>query len=128
MSREDGEVRQNRRGRGGGGKKKSGSFWAGSVPDHQHPPQLFPQLPPSDAQFPLSAATPQRENWSRHRSAKNTHTPNNQLKRASVHEHRERERECAEPTSEQLLVRAHGPHANLFVDDIHASQTEWKHM
>lgn len=28
----------------------------------QQPPQLFPQLPPSDEQPPLSAATPQREN------------------------------------------------------------------
>lgn len=37
---------------------------------NQQPPQLFPQLPPSDAHCPLSAATPQRENWSRHRSAK----------------------------------------------------------
>lgn len=39
----------------------------------QQPPQLFPQLPPSDEQPPLSAATPQRENWSRHRSAEHTH-------------------------------------------------------
>lgn len=37
---------------------------------NQQPPQLFPQLPPIDAHWPLSAATPQRENWSRHRSAK----------------------------------------------------------
>lgn len=39
---------------------------------HQQPPQLFPQLPPSDEHWPLSAATPQRENWSRHRSAEHT--------------------------------------------------------
>lgn len=31
------------------------------------------------------------------------------------------------PTSEQLLVRAHSPHADLLVDDVHPSQTEWKH-
>lgn len=29
---------------------------------NQQPPQLFPQLPPSDEHWPLSAATPQREN------------------------------------------------------------------
>lgn len=41
---------------------------------NQQPPQLFPQLGPSDAHWPLCAATPQRENWSRHRSAKHAET------------------------------------------------------
>lgn len=40
----------------------SGSIRAGCVSDHQQPPQLFPQLPPTDAHWPLSAITPQREN------------------------------------------------------------------
>lgn len=38
-------------------------------PCSQQPPQLFPQLLPSDPHWPLTAATPQRENWSRHMSA-----------------------------------------------------------
>lgn len=32
------------------------------------------------------------------------------------------------PTSEQLLVCAHSPHADLLVDDVHPPQTEQKHM
>lgn len=31
-----------------------------------------------------------------------------------------------ELTSEQLLVRAHGPHTHLLVDDVHPSQASWK--
>lgn len=51
-------VRRRRRNREEGGGEgqsqrmwrwESGSMWAGSVPDDQQPPQLFPQLPPSDA-------------------------------------------------------------------------------
>lgn len=34
----------------------------------------------------------------------------------------------ANPTSEQLLVCAHSPHADLLVDDVHPPQTEQKHM
>ena len=69
------EWRGEERGRG------CGSIWAGvySFPpglpwQPQHPPQLFPQLLPSEPHWPLTAATPQRENWSRHISAGNTHT------------------------------------------------------
>ncbi len=49
---------------------------------NQQPPQLFPQLPPNDEHWPLSAATPQRENWSRHRSAK--HTQIEEFKKTSL--------------------------------------------
>ena len=31
--------------------------------------------------------------------------------------------EYAEPTSEQLFMSTHGPHADLLVDDVHSSQT-----
>lgn len=105
--------------------EKRGSIWAGHVPDvrlNQQPPQLFPQLAPSDVQPPLSAATPQRENWSRHRSAINTHR-GVQMTRFLTAAHKQL---SCELTSEQLLVRAHGPHTHLLVDDVHPSQASWK--
>lgn len=105
--------------------EKRGSIWAGHVPDvrlNQQPPQLFPQLAPSDVQPPLRAATPQRENWSRHRSAINTHRG---VQMTRFHTATHKQMSC-ELTSEQLLVRAHGPHTHLLVDDVHPSQASWK--
>lgn len=105
--------------------EKRGSIWAGHVPDvrlNQQPPQLFPQLAPSDEQPPLRAATPQRENWSRHRSAINTHRG---VQMTRFHTATHKQLSC-ELTSEQLLVCAHSPHTHLLVDDIHPSQASWK--
>lgn len=110
--------------RGGGG----GSIRASGVPDHhQHPPQLFPQLPASDAHWPLSAMTPQRENWSRHRSAKNTQGHARQRPSSSRQSVLSCQ-VCLGFTSQQLLVRTHGAHTDLLVDDVHSphAATKWQ--
>lgn len=72
-----GNTGRRKRVTGGGGQVEGKAAVSGQVASlisvlHQQPPQLFPQLPPSDEHWPLSAATPQRENWSRHRSAEHT--------------------------------------------------------
>lgn len=119
-------------------------------PCSQQPPQLFPQLLPSDPHWPLTAATPQRENWSRHMSATrrkrekgykfapvlSVSTSECVRLRVGVcvflyqgqwvvHHKQENEAQVqADLTSQQLFMRTHGPDTHLLVDHIHPSQAE----
>lgn len=92
---------------------------------HQQPPQLFPQLPPIDAHCPLSAATPQRENWSRHRSAE--HRQSGVTGHTNTHIQTHTNTPHSQLTSEQFFMCTHGPHADFLVNDVYPSQTEWTH-
>lgn len=85
----------------------------------QPPPQLFPQLAPTDAQWPLNAATPQRENWSRHKSATDRRVPGQNTEAGS----KKNNIKSSGLTSKQLFMCTHGPHTHFLVDDVHTPQT-----